>query len=240
MVAKSFQNMEIIGEPFISNNRKYVNVKNPKTGKIRQVRWYSENEYNKMYPEESLKNHKNDRFYKSQKEILGFSKGYITIFKGDTYKELDWFRASNAKYTRWWGWYIVSEEEVPADLPIGIEPVQLPWDLVGQENEKLKPDHVVQEVIESLIYEPSASKFIGSIGERLELFVTVEKTIELEKGYGTCRMHLMRDEEDNLYVWTTSAKCWSVGTEHHIKGTVKNHKKYKNECQTILTRCIEI
>lgn len=241
-VAKSYANMKIVGDPYIVSGRQYVQVD---TGKgLRQVRWYTDAEYRKMYPvmnkatDEVLK--KDDPYYKPQKEVLGFTKGYITIFKGDTYSEIDWFRASIARYARWWGWYIISTEEIPADLPAGIEPIQLSWDLVGQEDGKLKPEHLVKEAVESLIYEGSDSEYQGNIGDRLELFVTVDKAIELDGNYGHSTMHIMRDDFGNFYVWTTAAKSWVEGSEHHIKGTVKDHRTYRNEKQTVLTRCTEV
>lgn len=239
MVAKSYQELEIVGDVFISSGRQYVNVK-LKSGKLKTVRWYSDAEYRKMYPEAVAVDRSVDPYSKSQKEVLGFTKGYITIFKGDTYSEIDWFRASIARYTRWWGWYIISTEEVPADLPEDITPIQLPWELVGQEDGNLKPEHLVKEAVESIIYDESESEYVGSIGERLELFLTVERAIELDGAYGRSTMHIMRDDCGNLFVWTTASKSWSAGTEHHIKGTVKDHRKYKNECQTVLTRCLEV
>lgn len=238
-VAKSYQELEIVGDVFVSSGRQYVNVK-LKSGKLKTVRWYSDAEYRKMYPEAVAIARSADPFSKSQKEVLGFTKGYITIFKGDTYAEVDWFRASIARYTRWWGWYIISTEEVPADLPEGITPIQLSWELVGQEDGNLKPEHLVKEAVESIIYEESESEYVGSIGERLELYLTVEKVIELDNNFGRSSMHIMRDDCGNSYVWTTASKTWSVGSEHHIKGTVKDHRKYRNQCQTILTRCLEV
>lgn len=238
-VAKSYQSLEIVGDVFVSSGRQYVNVK-LKSGKLKTVRWYSDSEYRKMYPEVVAVDRSADPYYKPQKEVLGFTKGYITIFKGDTYSEIDWFRASIARYARWWSWYIISTEEVPADLPEGITPVQLPWELVGQEDGKLKPEHLVKEAVESILYDESESEYVGSIGERLELFLTVEKVIELDNNFGRSSMHIMRDDCGNSYVWTTASKTWSVGSEHHIKGTVKDHRKYRNQCQTILTRCLEV
>ena len=239
-VAKSYQDLPIIGDVFISSGRQYINVK-LKSGKTKTVRWYSDAEYRKLYPEaKAAVADTSDPYYKPQKEVLGFTKGYITIFKGDTYSELDWFRASIARYARWWGWYIISTEEIPEDLPAGIEPIQLTWDMVGQEDGNLKPEHLVKEAVESLIYEGSDSEFQGTIGERLDLFLTVERVIDLENGFGHSQMHLMRDDCGNLYVWTTASKSWPAGSEHHIRGTVKDHRTYKNEQQTVLTRCMEV
>ena len=237
MVAKSFQEMEIVCEPYTLTGRMYVKVKNPKTGNVRQVRWYTDAEYAKLYPEAKA----DITTFKNQKQALGFEKGYITIFKGDTYTHIDWFRASICRYTRWWGWYVVSTEEIPEDLPSGVEPVRLDWESVGAENGNLKPENQVKEAVEALIYEGSDSEHVGTIGERLELYVTVEKALEFDGAYGRgSTMHLMRDDCGNLFVWNTSAKSWSVGTEHHIRGTVKDHRTYRNEKQTVLNRCQEI
>ena len=238
-VAKSYQNLEIVGDVFISSGRQYVNVK-MKSGALKTVRWYSDAEYRKMYPEAVAVDCSSDPYYKSQKEVLGFTKGYITIFKGDTYAEIDWFRASIARYARWWGWYIISTEEVPADLPAGIEAIRLPWESVGQDSGELKPESLVKEAVEALIYDSSDSEYQGALGERLDLYLTVERTIELDGNYGRSTMHLMRDDCGNLYVWTTASKSWAIGSEHHIRGTVKDHRTYRNEKQTVLTRCTEV
>ena len=126
MVAKSFQGMTLMCEPYENNIKMYVKIRNEKTGTERVVRWYTESEYFKMYPEE-----KNNAAVATkvnpQKEVLGFTKGYITIFKGDIENNLEWFEESIARYCRWWGWYIISTNEVPADLPQGIEPIKLNW-----------------------------------------------------------------------------------------------------------------
>lgn len=238
-VAKSYQSLEIVGDIFISSGRQYVNVKT-KSGALKTVRWYSDTEYRKMYPEAPAVDRSADPYYKSQKEVLGFTKGYITIFKGDTYAEIDWFRASIARYARWWGWYIISTEEVPADLPAGIEAIRLPWESVGQDSGELKPESLIKEAVEALIYDSSDSEYQGALGERLDLYLTVERTIELDGNYGRSTMHLMRDDCGNLYVWTTASKSWTAGSEHHIRGTVKDHRTYRNEKQTVLTRCTEV
>lgn len=239
-VAKSYQDLEIVGEVFVSSGRQYVNVK-LKSGKIKTVRWYTDAEYRKMYPEAATVDHSSDPYYKPQKEVLGFTKGYITIFKGDTYSEIEWFRASIARYARWWGWYIISTEEVPADLPEGITPVQLPWELVGQEDGKLKPEHLVKEAVESIIYDESESEYVGSIGERLDLYLTVERAIELDGNYGCSTMFKFRDDSGNCFVWTTATiPGFKIGDKIHLRGTVKNHNIFRNERQTILTRCIKV
>ena len=247
MVAKSYQELEQVGDVFISTGKQYVNVR-LKSGKIKSVRWYTDKEYAKMYPEEkktavaASPDLSNDPYYKPQKEVLGFTKGYITIFKGELSEEADeWMRWNIKRYARWWGWYVLSTDEVPADLPFGVEPVRLPWALVGNDDGKLKPEEQVKEAVETFLYSDNfTSVHVGKIGERLELFLTVEKNIKIENNYGSATLHIFRDQEGNAYTWLTSAKSWLVGAEKHIRGTIKDHKKYKGECTTELTRCMEV
>lgn len=242
MVAKSYQSLEQIGDVFVASGKSYVNVK-LKSGKVKSVRWYSEKEYTKMYSEVSTVSAaagSTGLNTKRQKDILGFAKGYITIFKGDQETNDEWFRMSIARYARWWGWYIVSTDEVPNNLPSGIEPVKLDWSLVGTENGILKTEKEVKEGVESILYAETIGKFVGNIGDRIEIEVVVERTIPLETDYGHSTMHFLRDTDGNLFVWTTTAKNWAVGSAHHIRGTIKAHRKYKGENQTILTRCLKV
>lgn len=238
MVAKSYQNLEIIGEPFSSKGRLYVQVKT-KSDVLKTVRWYSEKEYARMYPNEPEVKEEFKRL-KSQKEVLGFTNGFITIFKGNTYEDKEYFQMSTARYSRLWGWYFISTDELPEDIPEDVTPITLPWEMVGNSNEELKTESEVIAAVESLIYDPDISEYQGEVGERLELILTVEKTIEFEGYYGRSTMHIMNDYDGNCYVWTTSAKHWEPETERHIKGTVKEHKIYRGVKQTILTRCVEI
>ena len=235
-VAPSFQNFEFLTDPYAVNGKMYIRVRNPKTGTERQVRWYDEN---KTAKSSTPKVNAQDAFYKPQKEVLGFTKGYITIFKGDTYAHLEWFQQSIARYARWWGWYIISTEEVPADLPAGLETVLLPWDLVGNDDGKLKLESDVQKAVEGLIYDEGTSEYVGSVGERLELTLTVTRAIELENNFGHSVMHIMEDDCGNVFVWTTAAKSWAEGSVKVLRGTVKDHRVYKNVKQTVLTRCTE-
>lgn len=236
-VAKSFQSFEMLTEPYIVSGKQYVKVRNPKTGTERQVRWYSASEFEKLYPEMVQAQ---DTFHNIQKEALGFTKGYITIFKGDTHAHIDWFRASIARYARWWGWYIISTEKIPNDLPDGLEPIQLPWDIVGNDDGKLKPESVIQKAVDALIYDEGTSEFVGEIGERIELTLTVTRAIEIENNYGHHMMHIMKDDCGNVYVWTTAAKSWPEGAVKNVRGTIKDHRTYKNTKQTVLTRCMEV
>lgn len=238
MVAKSYQNLPIIGEPYEKNKRKYIIVE-CKNGHRKEVRFYNEAEYAKLYPAETPSKAPQGKTLRSLKDVLGFSKGYITIFKGDTYALLDWFRESNCRYHNYFGWYVISEEEVPENVPAGIEPIQLQWkDVAFEDEDALKSESAIKEHIDTLMYEPSNSKWQGEIGERLELELLCVKVIELEGGYyGPSNFHLFNDSEGNEYCWTTASKKLEEGKNYKLRGTVKNLSRYKGTEQTILTRC---
>ena len=241
MVAKSYQNLKIISEPFDNNGKLYIRVLTEK-GAEKAVRWYSAEEYAKMYPDEK-KDKTKDPYYKPQKYVLGFDKGYITIFKG--YKEElheGWFKQSICRFARWWGWYVISTQEVPKDLPTGVTPVKLYWDPMGNEKEWLREENVVLAHVQATLY-PMKSKSVsqGEIGDRIERALTIEENIEIEnKRFNSkTNVHYMRDSKGNLYMWKTSAKNWSVGAFKTVRGTIKDFDTYKGEIVTILTRCIE-
>ena len=236
MVAKSYQSLEIIGQPFITNGRQYVQVRT-NSGVLKQVRWYTDREYAKMYPEDVKEMYGDDPYFKRQKEALGFEKGYITIFKGNTFEDKDYFKLNSARYARFWGWYFISTEELPDDLPEDVTPIRLPWERVGNDDGTLKSEKEVAAAVESLIYDEDTSEYQGEVGDKVEVDVTVEKAIPLDGFYGHSTMHIMRDVCGNCFVWTTAARSWSEGTEHHITGTIKGLNTYKGVKQTILTRC---
>lgn len=149
-VAKSYKNLTKLSEPFEKNGKMYITIQ-IKSGLPKEVRAYSADEYFKMYPDEKPRRADGkpskakawDRYYKSQKLVLGFDKGYITIFKGvneqDEQQDM-WFRQSPCRYCRWWGWYLPSAMELPSDLPGGVIPVWLPWEPMGDEEDWLVED----------------------------------------------------------------------------------------------------
>ena len=236
MVAKSYQSLPQVDEPYIKDNGKmYVKVQKA-SGAIQEVRWYNAAEYAKMYPNEVVE----EDTFKNQKNMLGFQNGYITIFKGDQEKYEDWFNRSIARYCVWWGWYIVSEDVVPFDLPAGLEPVELKWEIVGV-GCGLRPIGEVKTAVESLLCGSHPSTFQGSVGERLDLDVVVINSSQTENYFGgSTAKHIFEDANGNHYYWETGAKFWAEGSVKHIRGTVKEHKIINSVQTTVLTRCMEV
>lgn len=231
-VAPSFQKYPTFGEPYEKNKRKYIVIVYP-DGHHREVRWYDTEPATASSKTSELKK------IRSTKDVLGFSKGYITIFKGDTYPVLEWFQQSVARYHNFWGWYIVSEDEVPEIIPAGITPVQLKWEDVAIVDEDcLKSETLVRQAVDALIYESSPSEFQGEVGDRIDRTLTVVKVTPLEDGYyGPSTFFLFKDEYENEYCWTTGSKSLDLGATYEVRGTIKALQNYKGKKQTVLTRC---
>jgi hypothetical protein len=85
--------------------------------------------------------------------------------------------------------------------------------------------------------EKPVSEYVGTEGVRADFTVTVKKVIKFETDYGVTKFHIMEDENRNNLVWFSSNKELDAETTYTLKATVKEHKMYENEKQTVLTRC---
>lgn len=233
MVAKSYQNLEQVSDVYTINGRKYVKVRMA-SGATKQVRFYSDAEYARMYPSD----HEDVLPVQgSRKKALGFENGYITLFKGDTYSNKEWFKTSVARYATIFGWYVASTDEVPAPLPAGIEPIRLDWEKIQSEGDNTIPDSQIKQIVEELIYDTSLSQWQGEIGQRIEFDATCVRAFQIETYYGMSIMHTFEDNKGNIYLWTTSSKHLSEGDVYHVRGTVKEHSVFRGAKQTVLSRC---
>ena len=122
LVAKSYQNLPVVREPYSESGKLYCDVK-MKSGSVKKVRVYSQKEYDKMYPAPPTK-------WKPQKDMLGFGEDeYILVFNNKPEFE-KFYEDGPFRYHRVFGWYLPSGETVPI-LPEGCYPLVLRWDVVG-------------------------------------------------------------------------------------------------------------
>lgn len=95
--------------------------------------------------------------------------------------------------------------------------------------------------------EKARSQYVGNVGDKIECECTFAFTARFETnafcGYGTTTMYVNTfvDADGNKLVWKTGSKDLSTRYEKDTKcvviGTIKEHSEYKDEKQTILTRC---
>ena len=234
LVAKSYEGLEQLCEPYTMNGKQYVKVR-MKNGSTKVVRAYTEGEYRKYNPEVKVV-----QKAKSQRETFGFGEqGFIWLFKGDTYAALDWFRWAPTRYAEALGWYLPSDIEMPEPLPAGIEPVKLMWeDVCDEKGEYFKDKQDIKKFVETLIYDAGESQWIGEVKERLVLKVKCEKIFHFLSMYGENTMYMFVTKDGNIVTWNTQTnQDIEEGKDYGLTGTVKDHITYRNKKQTVLTRC---
>lgn len=236
MVAKSFQNLEQVGDVFKENGRAYVNVRTAK-GTLRKVRWYSDEEYVRLYPTTPQERDTKSPYYRPLKDVLGFIDGTITIYAGDCESERDWFIANHAQFNTYWGWFFPSSVPVPDTYPSSLRPITLFWENFFFDPDHIKPASVIEELINTIKSQGSVSQYVGKVGER----ITVEAAVRVSKGYGSMfglnYFNVFEDAAGNVFVWNTQTKHFKLGCKIRLTGTVKDHSIYNGEKQTILSRC---
>lgn len=232
MVAKSYQSLPLIGEPYLKNGRQYIKVAT-KSGGTKEVRFYSEEEYYKMYPEETPKTTK----IRTLKEVLGFENGYITLFKGNYDDDAQFLQSSSARYNRLFGWFCASCDELPPDIPDEVILVQLVWEDIAVDEDTLLGEQAVKRIVDGLLFAPSTSKHVGAIGDRITVRAVVKKVISVDGYYGLTYFHIFDGNDGNVYTWNTKTAHLSEGREIELTGTISSHDTYRNECQNKLVRC---
>lgn len=134
-VSKMFQSGYTIisKEPFIKNSKYYVTVVNNNTKNKRDVRWYSESEYAKLYGEKA------ETFVLNLKERFGFEQGPILVVRRNRMEDETFLRQSNARYIMGIGWYFPSDEVLPSDAPANFKYLLLGWKEFAADETHMKP-----------------------------------------------------------------------------------------------------
>lgn len=101
MVAKSYQSCTQIDQPYNKNGRMYIKVQTAKS--VREVRWYTDQEYEKMY---DIKLNKIDD---ARSRFGFFPDDNLYIARGTTEALHTFFLEETHHFGRFcaaWGWYI--------------------------------------------------------------------------------------------------------------------------------------
>lgn len=223
--AKSYEKYKQISKPIEKNGKYYIYILKDNQKKL--VRLYSDKEYERMY--QSKQN------IKTEREALGFNfKGYIYIFKKNPVEYQKELNESNAAYHHLWGWYFNPKEQIPTYL-LEFEPIKLYWSQVGDTAGALYPTERIRKAVNSLRYEKGDSRFTGSIGDRMDIYVTLQDIYYLRTPY---IKYYFKDSENNLYYWVTKAGLHIPKNKIiHLRGSIKEHVTEKNQSINVLTRC---
>lgn len=150
MVAKTFQTLEQIGEPFEDKGKMYINVRT-KNGNVKRVRWYEVDEYMKMYPDTNRADI--DKYYKSTKHTVCGDKGFIWVFECDLNDCIEIFRMNpNIRYHTYFGWYVQSnvDDSIIEALKEFCILHKLTWEEVSIDENILKEKTIVQRYVTKL------------------------------------------------------------------------------------------
>lgn len=83
----------------------------------------------------------------------------------------------------------------------------------------------------------AASAFVGNVGDKIEVTVTVERIIVLpDNGFGQSYINLLRDQAGNLLVYRGLSDIGQKGETVKLKATIKEHQIRDGVNQTIIQR----
>ena len=159
--------------------------------------------------------------------------GNTFVFVGDTYTIKDELKALGAKYDCAMGWHINKNVDGYEMKNLNINDIATPT-LYGYVIDYVKVDLQLTPPQE----EKPVSNYIGNIGDKIEIVVTLDFVSYWESIYGTTYVYNFIDEKGNVLVWKTSkGTAIENKTKLKLKGTIKDHGEYKDTKQTVLTRC---
>lgn len=231
-VAKTYEKMEIQGEPFIESKRKYVYVITSKGPK--KVRWYSDAEYRRMYPQAVVEHNVMDF---NGKHVFGFEEtGYITLYKGNNVEEWANEDRTNIRYNCTFGFYTPGRLSTP-NLTNGIEAVQLKWEEVAADEIRMRPHDDVKKIVATKLGTVSNSEYQGQENDWITKEVKIREDKAREGYFGEKHTYIMVDTEGNAYLWETSPRNFVRDKAIHLKMKVKAHKEIKGEKVTVVWYC---
>jgi len=84
------------------------------------------------------------------------------------------------------------------------------------------------------------AQHVGNVGDRVRMKVMVEKVVQCDSQWGTSHLHIMSDDNGNVFIWFASSGAHETGSEIILKGTIKKHDVRDGVKQNVLTRCEEV
>jgi hypothetical protein len=90
----------------------------------------------------------------------------------------------------------------------------------------------------------SNSQYVGEVGSRTKLTVTLVYTTSLESQFGVTHLYKFKDENGNVITWFASSIYWNtitgmdiaIGDTVVLDAGIKKHEEYKGIKQTMITR----
>ncbi len=146
----------ITKEPFIKKGKRYITVQHKNTKNNRDVRWYSESEYAKLYGKE------NSNSIPDMKKKYGFERGPILIVRYNQMRDEEYLRRSGARYILGIGWYFPSDSVLPNDVPPHFKYLLLGWEEFKQDKTHMKPIIEIAKILDEKARKDQWIKFAES------------------------------------------------------------------------------
>lgn len=189
----------------------------------------------------------------------GFTKDGVTyLILGDTYSIKDEIKSKGGKFDPILGWHMdkklpeYSYLTVYAD-EVGTFDTYGNFYIGGGKLGKAEINAWKKKVTNPSPFETPqtpTSKWIGEVGEKIKEHVTITKIYEHPGTFGMVYFYTFKDKDGNVYTWGSSKKLtkpstfttsipdyYDIGDSFYIRGTIKDHREFRGEKQTVLTRC---
>lgn len=93
-----------------------------------------------------------------------------------------------------------------------------------------------EELAYQINAEKSGSHYVGTIGDRQDFIIVLDKHLSFPSRFGDINIYLMRDNQGNRIIYKGWIAGLNEGEQSTIKATIKDHTEYKGEKQTIIQR----
>lgn len=95
----------------------------------------------------------------------------------------------------------------------------------------------VRHLESSSLIGSSASKYVGEVGEKINLELKLIYQKEISSQWGPSVIYSFKDINGNELTWFTKGLDLRNGITYNVVGTVKSHQTFRGTKQTVLTRC---
>lgn len=168
--------------------------------------------------------------------------GHTYIFLGNAYEIKEELKTLGAKFDYKLGWHIDHKVDNYQVIEFNIMPYLVKDMFNGYDFDRNFVSNFDIEAIKKAEYKKQnnikASEYVGEIKDKIDIEATLKFWVNWDSEYGTQTLYSFLDDNNNIFVWKTSN--WldlEKETKVNLKGTIKDHKEYRGDKQTVLTRC---
>lgn len=216
---------------------------------VKEIRLYTDKEYQTMSENNEKARQKRQaeaaakieaEFQENKKNWLdaeGFTQDGVTyIVCGDSYSIKDTLKAEGWKYSKLLKWHRATPDGYEDRVIKVTTDEVVDFSAWGKGAYKLDTAKLVEERMAAKC--PSNSEYIGEIKDKITDLPVIVKAIRgFENQYGYSHV-ITFASDDNILVWITATNiAFGEGDKVYLSGTIKDHKEYKGEKQTVMTRC---